>query len=133
MTPDDDPWEVATLWFKFASEHPMAVIPFAHTLVLDGDCHVTLTLRLWQWIDCGHGGERQWLLRAVDEPGTTATGQLAYALARAYSSLESRWGMDSPGWEYAAAVDEALQLDTYRATNPPTHPYAIPRCNSCAG
>ena len=133
MTADEDPWEEAGFWFEYASEHPMVAIPFAHTLLFDGDCHVTVTLRLWQWIDCKHGDERQWLLRAVDEPGTTATGQLPYALARAYCSFESRWGVDSPGYHYAAAVEDALQLDTYRSANPPMHPYATPRCNSCAG
>ena len=46
MRADEDPWEVAALWFEYASEHPMAAIPFAHTLLLDGDCHVTVTLRL---------------------------------------------------------------------------------------
>lgn len=130
LTPDENPWEIVCDWLEAASLHPMVGYPYAHTMLIDVDSRVTVTLRLWQWIECEHGDERQWLLRAVEDPGTTATGHIAVALANAYHAHEQRWGPDSPGWEYANSVDEALQLDTYQSTKPPVHPYVIPRCNS---
>ncbi|MEX2374693.1 MAG: hypothetical protein WD942_03795 [Dehalococcoidia bacterium] len=128
MAPDQDPMNSVLLRLEAAWCHPMITIPFAHILRIEANGHISVTLRLWQWIDCRHGDEQLWLLRPAEEPGTTASGILAVALSRSYDLLESRWGADSPGTNYAASVQEALDAASYRAAAPPIHPYAIPRC-----
>lgn len=131
MTTDENPWDPAPRWLEVAVQHPMMSIPFGHTLLAHAAGHVSVTLHLWQWVNCEHEDERLWILRPVEEPGTTASGVLADALVRAYSLLESRWGLDSPGEAYAAAVGEALELASHGSTSPPQHPYSVPQCGPC--